>query len=74
MKTYPTGFKDKTIRELNIRHETGTNIIGFQQPSGAYVVNPHPDVKIIQNSKLILIGNHDQLNALRMYLAQHQPK
>lgn len=57
-----------SIRELKIREMTGTNIIGYKQPDGNYLVNPSPDIKMISNSSFIVLGNKQQLNRLHDYL------
>lgn len=67
----PSDCKDKTIRELNIRGATGTNIIGFKNAEGAYIVNPSPDTRIVPNSSFILLGDRHQLIRLKTYLQQY---
>ena len=70
-ESLPRDCKDKTIRELNIRGATGTNIIGFKHATGAYVVNPSPDTRIVPNSSFILLGDRYQLLRLKTYLQQY---
>ena len=67
----PSDCKDKTIRELNIRGATGTNIIGFKNAEDDYIVNPSPDTKIVPNSSFIILGDRHQLIRLRTYLQQY---
>jgi voltage-gated potassium channel len=55
----------KTIRELDIRNQTGANIIGFRLIDGQYVVNPASETKLISNSKLIALGNQNQIAKLK---------
>lgn len=61
----PDHCRGKSIRELHIRRETGTNIIGYQAPSGHYVVNPPPDTVLEPGSSFFVIGNTDQLEKFR---------
>ncbi len=64
----PQSCLDKTIRELGIRKQTGTNIIGFRNPEGEYIVNPGPETKLVAHSSFIVLGTHEQLDTLRAYL------
>ncbi|MCG9970743.1 potassium channel family protein [Christiangramia crocea] len=57
--------KEKTIAETDIRKRTGCSIIGYKSPSGNYVVNPEPGLKLEKESKLIMIGRPDQIESLK---------
>ncbi len=59
---------DKTIEELNLRRETGVNIIGFKSIENKYVVNPGPETILIPGSSFIVLGNTSQLKKLKEYL------
>ncbi|MCB0661716.1 MAG: NAD-binding protein [Saprospiraceae bacterium] len=61
----PGHCKGKSIKDLHIRSETGTNIIGFQTPDGRYVVNPTPETVLAPGSSFIVIGNAEQLKLFR---------
>lgn len=61
----PDHFKNKTIRELEIRNKSGANIIGFKTAQGEYVVNPSPDTKMIHDAKLFVLGTAEQIGKLR---------
>ncbi len=50
-----------TIRELDIRNETGANIIGLKYANGEYCINPSPDQIIPEGSKIIILGTHEQM-------------
>ncbi|TRO65417.1 potassium channel family protein [Christiangramia sabulilitoris] len=58
---------EKTIAETDIRKKTGCSIIGYKSPSGNYVVNPEPSLKLEKESKLIMIGRPDQIESLKKY-------
>lgn len=60
----PEDFRNKTIRELEARYKTGTTIIGFKTPRGEYIINPSPDLEIIPDAKLFVLGNPDQIGKL----------
>ena len=68
----PSDCQNKSIRELEIRKMTGTNIIGFKKPDGNFVVNPSPDIRIEKNSSFIVLGTVDQLKKLRAYFQQRK--
>ena len=58
---------EKTIAETDIRKNTGCSIIGYKSPSGNYVVNPEPSLKLEKESKLIMIGRPEQIERLKKY-------
>lgn len=66
----PEHCRGKSIKELEIRSETGTNIIGFQKPDGKYTVNPSPDTILLPGSSFIVIGNAEQLKLFRSSFKQ----
>ena len=68
-KQLPADFHYKTIRELETKYETGARIIGFKTPEGNYIVNPSPDIELIPNSKLFVLGTSEQINKLKTIFA-----
>ncbi|AZQ43643.1 potassium channel family protein [Nonlabens ponticola] len=56
-----------SIIDLNLRHETGCTIIGYKTVDGEYVVNPNPTTKIVPGSKIIVVGNVDQIAKLQKF-------
>lgn len=58
---------ERTISEIDIRKKTGCSIIGYKSPSGTYVVNPEPSLKLERESKLIMIGRPEQIESLKKY-------
>jgi voltage-gated potassium channel len=54
-----------TIKELNIRHATGVNVVGLKTEDGSYIINPEVDLPLSQNMKLILLGTREQMNRLK---------
>lgn len=61
----PESFKDKTIRDTNIRISTGANIIGFKDPSGNFIANPEPDTRFSPGCSFIVLGNKKQISKLK---------
>lgn len=64
----PGPCREKSIRQLEIRKNTGANIIGFKQHDGSFIVNPSPDIKLVEGTSFIVLGSERQLSALRRYL------
>lgn len=62
-------LKGKTLKDLEIRNKLGANIIGFKTNEGKYIINPSADTPIIENSKLFVLGTHEQLASLKQVLA-----
>lgn len=58
-------FRNKSIRDLEIRNRSGANIIGFKTAKGEYIVNPSADTKIIPDAKLFVLGTSEQINKLK---------
>ena len=57
----PKEFLLKSIRDLDLRRKTGCTVIGFKTSDNDYVINPEPDTKLISNTKLIVLGNSEQI-------------
>ncbi|HEY4799930.1 MAG TPA: potassium channel protein [Bacteroidia bacterium] len=61
----PADFKNKTIRELEVRNKSGANIIGFKTAEGEYIINPSPETVLIPHAKLFALGTSDQIKKLK---------
>jgi voltage-gated potassium channel len=70
----PDDWQGKSLRELHIRQETGSNIIGYKAPDGHYEVNPAPDTVLEKGTSFIVLGNSEQLKELRRYLQHPETK
>ena len=55
-----------SIIDLNLRQETGCTIIGYKSPDGDYTVNPDPEMILTRGSKIIVVGNSQQIQNLQM--------
>ena len=60
----PNEYKEKSIRDLDFRKQTGCTIIGFKTPQNEYIVNPEADTQLVPNSKLIVLGREEQIAKL----------
>ncbi len=54
----------KTIKDLDLRNKSGCTVIGFKGGDGQYIVNPEAEVKLIPNSKIIVLGRPEQIQKL----------
>ena len=70
----PDSCKGLSIRDLSIRKDTGTNIIGFKHSDGHYEVNPGPDTILSPNTSFIVLGNDEQLAALKEHFENYPEK
>jgi voltage-gated potassium channel len=66
----PVHFKNKTIRELEIRNKSGANIIGFKTAQGEFIINPPPDTLFITDAKLFVLGTADQTARLKQLFSK----
>ncbi|MBP0905098.1 potassium channel family protein [Mariniflexile gromovii] len=53
-----------TIKDLDLRKKTGCTIIGYKDENGEYIVNPEAELKLAPNSKIIVLGRPEQIEAL----------
>jgi len=60
----PKEFLSKSIRDLDLRRKTGCTVIGFKTPDNQYVINPDADTELLSNSKLIVLGDSEQIRKL----------
>ncbi len=57
--------RECSILDLNMRQKTGCTIIGYKSPDGEYIVNPDPTLTLTRGSKIIVVGNTDQIQQLQ---------
>ncbi|MEO1013163.1 MAG: potassium channel protein [Bacteroidota bacterium] len=53
-----------SLRDLDLRRKTGCTIIGYIDPNGKYLINPEADMKLLPNSKVIVLGRPEQIQKL----------
>lgn len=54
----------KTIKDLDLRKKTGCSVIGYKDENGQYIVNPEAELELAPNSKIIVLGRPEQIEAL----------
>ncbi|WP_346882801.1 potassium channel protein [uncultured Algibacter sp.] len=62
-KLYNTN-KPQTIKDLDLRKNTGCSVIGYKDQYGEYIVNPEAELELAPNSKIIVLGRPEQIKAL----------
>jgi voltage-gated potassium channel len=58
----------KSIADMNIRENTGANIIGIKTGGARYVFNPDPQMILSRNDQLFVLGNRKQLDRLQVVM------
>ena len=61
----PSEFLYKTILDLDLRKQTGCNVIGFKTSENEYVINPEATTELTPNTNLIVLGRPNQIKKLR---------
>ncbi|WP_242085403.1 potassium channel family protein [Aestuariivivens sediminis] len=59
-----SGKSVKTIKDLDLRKKTGCTVIGYKDENGEYIVNPEAELELAINSKIIVLGRPEQIEAL----------
>ena len=60
-------FKNKTIKELDIRQNTGATVIGVKDPEKGFIFDPNSETIIKKGDVLIVLGSHESLKKFQMY-------
>jgi voltage-gated potassium channel len=55
-----------TIKGLDLRRKTGCSVIGYKDENGEYILNPDADLELAPNSKIIVLGRPEQIQALNL--------
>lgn len=55
----------KSIRELDIRNNSGANIIGLKRKDNSYMINPIPETTLLPTDKLFALGTKSQIHNLK---------
>ena len=58
-------FDGKSIRELDVRNESGANIIGLKRMDSTFIINPLPEVVLSSTDKVFALGTRRQINRLK---------
>lgn len=66
----PKAFSVCNIMDMEIRQQTGCTVIGYVDERGELTINPAPDLQVAPHSKLYVLGNDEQIKALRNWFSQ----
>ena len=61
-------YINKSLRDLDLRKLTGCSVIGFKNADNEYVVNPDASTRLLKGSKLIVLGQPDEVAKLHALL------
>ena len=64
----PGRLQNKSIQDMQLRRNSGVNIIGHRKGNGRYTVNPGPETRLETGESFIAVGSQPQIVALRKYL------
>lgn len=66
--------QNKTLGALENAYETDANIIGLKTPSGEFIINPGSEYRLQPGSKLIVLGNSEQIRESQRLWLTKPPK
>ena len=55
----------KSFRELNIRSKVGVLVLGIQDGTGKFELNPSADKKLEEGDRIFILGSESQVSAFR---------
>ena len=61
-------FAGKSIRELDVRNESGANIIGMKREDNSYLINPLPEILLTPHDRLFVLGTKRQVTRLKQII------
>jgi voltage-gated potassium channel len=67
-KFSPT-LEGKTIEELDIRNESGVNVIGIKKEDQTFVINPAPETVLTGKDKIFVLGNKNEIAKMKEILS-----
>jgi voltage-gated potassium channel len=68
IETLPDWLRAKPLKELELRRKTGANIIGLKKATGDFIINPTPEIMLMDNYKLFVLGTSSQIESLQNLL------
>lgn len=57
-------FAGKSISELDVRNNSGANIIGLKREDKSYMINPVPETALVSSDKLFALETRSQISHL----------
>lgn len=62
-------YAGKSIRELDLRNESGANIIGMKRADMSYLINPLPETELHSSDRLFVLGTRRQIERLKKLIS-----
>ena len=62
-------YRQKTIREMNIRQRTGVTVIGFKNKRTGFTFNPPSDQKLTEGDTMIIVGTTKDVELFKNFFA-----
>ncbi len=68
-----TAFEGKSIRELDVKNQSGANIIGLRREDKSYMINPLPETELHGTDRIFVLGTRRQIENLKklIYNQEH---
>jgi voltage-gated potassium channel len=63
-------FEGKSIRELDVKNESGANIIGLKRSDSSFIINPLPEIQLSSLDKLFVLGTPVQIDRLQKIMIE----
>jgi voltage-gated potassium channel len=63
-------YAGKSIRELDLRNESGANIIGMKRADMSYLINPLPETALQSSDRLFVLGTRRQIESLKKLISK----
>ncbi|MEQ8303022.1 MAG: potassium channel protein [Cyclobacteriaceae bacterium] len=60
-------YKNKTIKELDIRNNTGATVLGIKDKEKGFIFDPNSDTTIENGDILIILGSEESIRNFKMY-------
>jgi len=61
----PPGIRDKSLKTIMDWEKTGVTCIGVKDLNGKFLINPDNEIIISNGMKVIVLGNREQINAMK---------
>ena len=60
-------YRNKTIKELDIRKNTGATVLGIKDPAEGFIFDPNSDTVVENGDVLIILGSEEHIDRFKMY-------
>ncbi|MGB3735302.1 MAG: potassium channel protein [Ilumatobacter sp.] len=64
----------KTLRQANLREESGALVLALRAPGGSFTTNPTGDTRLLTDHVIIAVGTDEDFERLTKFAAPHRVK